>query len=427
LLDKLAELLNRDRYQLIALEILEAGKQWEEADGDIAEAIDFCRYYAREMRRLAQPRRVGRAPGEVSLYQYRPRGVSVVIAPWNFPLAILCGMVAGSVVTGNTCVMKPAEQTCVIGAFLMRAIKEAGFPDGVVNFLSGYGEEIGPVLVKSKATAQICFTGSKAVGLSIIESAGRTLEGQENVKRVMCEMGGKNAIIVDSDADLDEAVAGVLYSAFGFQGQKCSAASRVVVVEEIYERFAQRLLEAARSMPALASDEPDSFIGPVIDQEARDRILAAIEAGKAEALVGFQGAVPQEGWFVPPTIFIDVPASARVAQEEIFGPVLAVIRARDIDEALAIANNVEYALTGGIYSRSPANIEKAKQALEVGNLYVNRGITGAMVERHPFGGFKMSGLGSKTGGPDYLIQFMDPQVITENTLRRGFAPAEEGA
>ena len=426
MVDKLADIMARDRMTLNAVEILEAGKPWEEADGDIAEAIDFCRYYAREMRKLAKPQRVGGVPGEVSLYHYQPRGVSVVIAPWNFPLAILTGMVAASLVTGNTVVFKPAEQTPVIAAFLMRALKEAGFPAGTANFLNGYGEEIGEYLTGHADAGLICFTGSKAVGLRILEKAAKTGQGQKQVKRVICEMGGKNAMIIDSDADLDEAVTGVLYSAFGFAGQKCSAASRVIVLEEIYDRFVDRLVEATKSLKVANAEEPDAYLGPVIDDEAHKRILQTIEKGRTEAKLLYQGQTPAKGYFVGPTIFADVNPNGSLAQNEIFGPVLAIIRAKDIDHALEIANSTEYALTGGVYSRSPANIEKVKWGFEVGNLYINRGITGAMVDRHPFGGFKMSGAGSKTGGPDYLLNFVEPRVVTENTLRRGFAPVEEG-
>jgi RHH-type proline utilization regulon transcriptional repressor/proline dehydrogenase/delta 1-pyrroline-5-carboxylate dehydrogenase len=426
-IERLAEILERDRMQLNALEILEAGKPWEEADGDVAEAIDFCRYYAREMRTLSQPRRMGDIPGESSLYHYQARGVSVVIAPWNFPLAILTGMVAASLVTGNTVVFKPAEQTPVIGAYLMKALHEAGVPAGVANFLNGYGEEIGEFLTGHIDTSLICFTGSKAVGLHIIEKAARTAPGQKNVKRVLCEMGGKNAIIIDSDADLDEAVSGVIYSAFGFAGQKCSAASRAIVIDEIYDRFIDRLVQATKSIKVGNADQPATYMGPVIDQDARDRIYSMIDSAKNTPGNGqliFQGEVSGSGFFVPPTIFSDVNPDAPIAQQEVFGPVLAIMRAKDIQNALEIANNTEYALTGGLYSRSPGNIEKVKWEFEVGNLYINRGCTGAMVERHPFGGFKMSGAGAKTGGPDYLLNFMEARVITENTLRRGFAPSE---
>lgn len=433
LVDKLADILERDRIDWTALEVFEAGKAWDEADGDLAEAVDFCRYYARDMRRLAGGQKVGGVPGETSLYHHKARGVVTVIAPWNFPLAILCGMVAAAAVTGNTVVMKPAEQTVVIGAWLMRAIREAGFPDGVINLVQGVGEEIGDTLTGSPIPAMIAFTGSKAVGLHIIKQAAVVQPGQRHMKRVMAELGGKNAIIIDSDADLDEAIGGVLYSAFGFSGQKCSAAGRVIVLDEIYDRFIGRLLEAAKTVKVRMAQEPDVFVGPVIDQEAQARIMAMIEDAKRDAKLAYQGAVPQPapgakpGYFVPPTIFTDVKPQSALGQNEVFGPVLAVIRAKNIQEAIEISNDVEYGLTGGIYSRSPANIELAKQRLEVGNLYVNRGCTGAMVDRHPFGGFKMSGVGSKTGGPEYLLQFMEPRVITENTLRRGFAPAEDEA
>jgi RHH-type proline utilization regulon transcriptional repressor/proline dehydrogenase/delta 1-pyrroline-5-carboxylate dehydrogenase len=368
---------------------------------------------------------MGGVPGETSIYHYQPRGVSVVIAPWNFPLAILSGMVAASIVTGNTVVFKPAEQTPVIGAWLMKALREAGVPVGVANFLNGYGEEIGEYLTGHIDTSLICFTGSKAVGLHILEKAGKTLPGQQHVKKVICEMGGKNAVIIDSDADLDEAVSGVLYSAFGFSGQKCSAASRLIVLDEIYDRFVERIVEATKAINVCPAEEADAYMGPVIDKEAQERILAMIEDGKREAKLAFQGEVPSKGFFVGPTIFVDVKPDAKIAQQEIFGPVVAIIRAKDIDHALEIANGTEYALTGGLFSRSPANIEKVKWNFECGNLYINRGCTGAMVERHPFGGYKMSGAGSKTGGPDYLLNFVEPRVVTENTLRRGFAPSEE--
>ena len=430
-IEKVADILARDRFELCALEVLEAGKPWVEADGDIAEAIDFCRYYAREARRLGAGIRIQGVAGESSFYHYQPRGVSVVIAPWNFPLAILTGMVAASLVTGNTVVFKPAEQTPVVGAYLMRAFKEAGLPPGVVNFINGYGEEIGDTLTSNPQVQLICFTGSREVGLHIWKNAAQTQFGQTSVKHVICEMGGKNAIIVDSDADLDEAIAGVVYSAFGFAGQKCSAASRVIVLEEIYERFVERLVEATKSMIVGSPEHPETFLGPVIDADAQARIISTIIKGAKEGgpqcKLLYKGHVPSTGFFVPPTIFVDVDPKSSLGQNEIFGPVLAVIRAADLDEALQIANGTEFALTGGIYSRSPANIEKAKAEFEVGNLYVNRGITGAMVNRHPFGGFKMSGAGSKTGGPDYLLNFVEPRVVTENTLRRGFAPNPEEA
>lgn len=425
MVDKLADIMVRDRFKLIATQVLEVGKPWAEADGDIGEAIDFCRYYARDMRILQKPQRVGGLPGEVSNYIYKSRGVTAVIAPWNFPLAILAGMVTAAAVTGNTVVMKPAEQSSVVAWGLMKMIQEAGFPQGVVNFLPGYGEEVGEYIVNHKFTTTIAFTGSKAVGLHILNRASHVQGGQTHVKRCIIEMGGKNAVIIDNDADLDEAVDGVLYSAFGFSGQKCSAASRVIVLDEVYDRFTDRLVEAAKSIDVLSAENPKAYMGPVVDQEAHQRILNTItEAEKTNKLL-FKGQVPTTGFFAPPTIFGNVPGDSKLAQQEIFGPVVAVIRAKDLDQALEIANSTEYALTGGVFSRSPANIARVKDEFEVGNLYINRGITGAMVDRHPFGGFKMSGVGSKTGGPDYLKQYMEPAAVTENTLRRGFAPAEE--
>jgi RHH-type proline utilization regulon transcriptional repressor/proline dehydrogenase/delta 1-pyrroline-5-carboxylate dehydrogenase len=424
-IDRIADLMARDRFQLIATQVLEVGKPWTEADGDIAEAIDFCRYYARDMRRLAKPQKMGHTPGESSLYEYQPRGVTLVIAPWNFPLAILTGMVTAAAVTGNTVIMKPAEQSSVVGAGLMEIIKEAGLPAGVVNFLPGLGEEVGEYLVKHPQITSIAFTGSKAVGLHILQQAAIPRPGQQQVKRCMIEMGGKNAIIVDNDADLDEAVDGVVYSAFGFAGQKCSACSRVIVLDEVFEKFEARLLEAAKSITQETSENPKAYLGPVVDEEAATRIFKTIEEAKKSNKLLYQGTAPAGGFFVPPTIFTEVDPNSSLAQNEIFGPVLAVIRAKDLDQALAIANSTEYALTGGLFSRSPAHIERVREEFEVGNLYINRGITGAMVDRHPFGGFKMSGIGSKTGGPDYLKQFMEPRNVTENLLRRGFAPAEE--
>lgn len=425
MVDKLADIMTRDKFKLIATQVLEVGKPWAEADGDVGEAIDFCRYYARDMRGLQKPLRVGGLPGEMSHYIYKSRGVTAVIAPWNFPLAILSGMVAAAAVTGNTVVMKPAEQSSVIGWGLMKMIQEAGFPQGVINFLPGYGEEVGEYIVNHKFTTTIAFTGSKTVGLHILNRASLVQPGQTHVKRCIIEMGGKNAVIIDNDADLDEAVDGVLYSAFGFSGQKCSAASRVIVLDEVYDRFVDRLVEAAKSIEVLTAENPKAYMGPVVDKEAHDRMLGTIaEAEKSHKLL-FKGSVPTTGFFIPPTIFGDVPGDAKLAQQEIFGPVVAMIRAKNLDQALDIANSTEYALTGGLFSRSPANIARVKEEFEVGNLYINRGITGAMVDRHPFGGFKMSGIGSKTGGPDYLKQYMEPAAVTENTLRRGFAPAEE--
>ncbi len=428
LLSRSAQIMRRRRFELAAWEIHETGKQWREADADVAEAIDYCDYYAREMLRLAEPMRRDVA-GEQNEYFYSPRGVAVTIAPWNFPLAILCGMTAAALVAGNTVVMKPAEQSPVIAAKLMETFIEAGFPPGVVNFLPGVGEQIGPTLVNHPDVEIIAFTGSRSVGLEIQRQAAQTPAGQDHVKRVIIEMGGKNAIIIDESADLDEAVHGVVASAFGYAGQKCSACSRAIVLAPIHEAFVNRLVEVTRSLRIGPAEDPGAFVGPVIDQEARDRILHAIEKGKAESDLAYAAdvtAIADLGWYIGPHVFKNVSPTASIAQEEIFGPVLAVLKAADLDEALRIANGTFYALTGGIYSRSPANVDRVRRDLQVGNLYINRKITGALVDRQPFGGFKLSGIGSKAGGPDYLQQFLIPRTVTENTLRRGFAP-ETGA
>jgi len=419
-----AQVMQRRRFELAAWEVYECGKQWREADADVAETIDYCNYYAREMLRLAVHRRRD-VPGEDNEYFYEPRGVIVVIAPWNFPLAILCGMTAAALVTGNTVIMKPAEQSSVVGAKLMEIFQEVGMPSGVVNFLPGVGEEIGPALTKHPDVAMIAFTGSRGVGLLLNREAADTPAGQDHVKRVLAEMGGKNAILVDDDADLDEAVRGVAASAFGYQGQKCSACSRVIVLEAVHDVFLNRLVEATKSLKIAPAEDPGSTIGPLIDDEAYRRVLNAIENGKKEADLRFAGEVEllaDEGYYVAPHIFANVQPNTKLAQEEIFGPVLAVLKVRDLDHALEIANGTRYALTGGLYSRSPENIARVKREFRVGNLYINRKITGALVDRQPFGGFKLSGIGSKSGGPDYLLQFVQPRTITENTLRRGFAP-----
>ena len=426
-LEKIAALMRREKAGLCALEILEAGKNWMEADADVAEAIDFCRFYAAVMRGLGQPQLTRKVAGETNVQHWLPRGVGVIIAPWNFPLAILTGMTSAAVVAGNAVIIKPSDQTPVIGARLMSLFLEAGLPPGVVNLLTGPGSTVASHLVGHPQVDFIAFTGSKEVGLKIWETAGRTLPGQKILKKVVCEMGGKNCIIVDSDADLDEAVAGCIASAFGYQGQKCSALARLVVLEDNYDKFLSRLTAAADSLRVGPAEIPGNVLGPVISREARQRILAMIESGKSEARLTWQGRVPDDpnACYVPPTIFAEVPSSSRLFREEIFGPVLAVTRAKDFDEALALANDSDFALTGGCYSRSPENIARAKAGLVCGNLYINRGITGAVVERQPFGGFKMSGGGTKAGGREYLENFLIPRVVTENCLRRGFAPAEE--
>jgi RHH-type proline utilization regulon transcriptional repressor/proline dehydrogenase/delta 1-pyrroline-5-carboxylate dehydrogenase len=427
LLERVAELMRRDKAELCALEILEAGKNWTEADADLAEAIDFCNFYAAVMRELAPPRHTQTVAGESNLQHWLPRGVGLVVAPWNFPLAILTGMTAAAVVTGNAVIMKPSDQTPVIGSRLMDLFIEAGLPAGVLNLLTGPGGKVGAHLVSHPQIDFIAFTGSKEVGLRIWEAAGKTGPTQANLKKVICEMGGKNCIILDSDADLDEAVAGCIASAFAYQGQKCSALSRLIVLAENYDKFLERLIAAAASLRVGPSEAPGNVIGPVISREAQQRILGMIEASRKEAKLAWQGAVPDDATacYVPPTIFTDVPPDSRLFREEIFGPVLAVTKAKDFDQALAFGNESEFALTGGCYSRSPRNIERVKTELVCGNLYINRTITGAIVERQPFGGFKMSGGGTKAGGREYLQHFLVPRVITENCLRRGFAPVEE--
>jgi RHH-type proline utilization regulon transcriptional repressor/proline dehydrogenase/delta 1-pyrroline-5-carboxylate dehydrogenase len=418
-----AEMRSR-RFELAAWMVYESGKPWIEADADVAEAIDFCRFYAQQMRDLAIPVQCD-FPGEENTFLYRPRGVAVVIAPWNFPLAILTGMTTAALVAGNTVVMKPAEQSPVMASLLMEMFREAGLPDGVLHYLPGVGEEIGPVLVGSPDVDLIAFTGSRAVGLAINKLAAETHPAQSSVKRVIAEMGGKNAIIVDADADLDEAVQAVIHSAFGYAGQKCSACSRVIVHAACYEPFVERLRHATESLRIGPAEEPGIDLGPVIDVEALERIQDYIAIGRDECrtmVARDVGDLAEEGFYVGPHVFVDVEPDSRLAQQEIFGPVLAVLRAKDLDQAIAIANGTEYALTGGIFSRSPRNIARAQQELQVGNLYINRGITGALVNRHPFGGYRMSGIGSKAGGRDYLLQFLIPITISENTLRRGFAP-----
>ena len=423
LLERAADIMHRRRYELSALEVFEVGKAWAEADGDIREAMDFCRFYAHQMRLIGRPRLTQHVLGEESYQHYWPRGVAMIIAPWNFPMAILCGMTTAALVTGNTVIMKPAEQSAVIGAMLMEIFEEAGVPPGVLNYLPGKGSIMGAHLVDHKDVDLIAFTGSREVGLRIWESAGKTREGQRELKRVICEMGGKNAVIIDADADLDEAIVDTIYSAFGYQGQKCSACSRLIILEEIYPRAMERLLNAAASLRVGNPEEPGITVGPVIDGTAYKRILEYIDIGKNESRLAFQRAdVPQKGFFIPPTIFTNVSPKTRIACEEIFGPVLSVIRARDLDEALEIANGTEFALTAGFFSRSPANIERAKAEIVAGNVYINRSCTGAVVGRHPFGGFKMSGGGTKAGGADYLLQFVVPRVVTENITRHGFAP-----
>lgn len=424
ILFKAAGIARRRRIELAAWEVLDVGKNWAEADADVCEAIDFLEYYGREMIRLGSPMRMGNAPGEDNRYFYQPRGVGLVVAPWNFPLAISVGMTSAALVTGNAVLYKPSSQSLRMGWLAYEILRDAGIPDGVLNFIPGRGAIVGDYLVEHRYTDFILFTGSLEVGLGIVEKAGKARPGQKGPKKVVIETGGKNAIIVDGDADLDQAVPGVIQSAFGFQGQKCSACSRVIVLSECYDRFLARLSEAVKGITIGNPEDPANFMGPVVDAAAQKNILGYIEVGKRDGKMLVQVPVPDRGYYVPPTVLVDLPPSSKVLQEEIFGPVLSVIKAKDLDEAIAVANSSIYALTGGLFSRSPANIEKVAREFSTGNLYINRGITGAIVGRQPFGGFRMSGVGSKAGGPDYLQQFLEPRVVTENTMRRGFTPED---
>ena len=422
-LRKAGELMEMRRHELTAWMVLETGKPVREGDAEVSEAIDFCRYYADEMERLEQGYNYDVA-GETNRYNYQPRGISLVISPWNFPLAIPTGMTVASLVAGNCTLLKPAEVSSVIAAKLAEILLEAGIPRGVFQYVPCKGSTVGAYMVKHPDVHMIAFTGSQEVGCRIYAEAAILQPGQKHLKRVIAEMGGKNAIIVDESADLDQAVAGVVYSAFGYSGQKCSACSRAIVLEPVYDAFVSRLVEATSSLNVGAAEAPGTRVGPVIDAAARDRIREYIEKGKMEADVALEMPAPDTGYFIGPVIFANVPATAKIAQEEIFGPVLSVMRAKTFEEALELANGTNYALTGGLYSRTPSHIERAQAEFEVGNLYINRGITGAIVSRQAFGGFKLSGVGSKAGGPDYLLQFLEPRTVTENIQRQGFAPIE---
>ena len=430
MLERAADLMESRRPEINSLLILEGAKPWVEADGDLSEAIDFLRFYAVEIRRLAKPVVTQHLPGEKCIQTWTPRGVGVAVAPWNFPLAILTGLTVAPLVAGNCVIIKPARQTSIIGAYLMDILTEAGVPAGALHYLPCSGADAGAHLVAHPKVDFIAFTGSREVGLGIWEEAGKTRPGQLNLKKVVCEMGGKNAMIIDHDADIDEAIPAALYSAFGFAGQKCSALSRLIVLEGVYDRFVERFLSGCPAMPVGDPSLPGTIVNPVIDEAAQKTILGYIEAGKKECKLAWQAALSPEllasgGYYVPPTVFTGCKPEHKIVREEIFGPVLAILKARDLDEAFAMANANDYALTGGFFSRSPKAIERAQQEFLVGNLYINRGCTGAIVQRHPFGGFKMSGGGTKAGGKEYLGNFMFPRLIAENVLRRGFTPPEE--
>jgi len=421
LLLRAGQILRERKFEFCAWMVYEVGKNWAEADADIAETIDFCEFYSREALRLARVQTPVQWPGERDLLRYLPLGVGAVIPPWNFPCAIMAGMTLAAVVCGNSVILKPSSDSPTIAARFFEVLQEAGLPDGVVNFCPGSGSTFGNAIVEHPKTRFIAFTGSKEVGLDINLRAAQARPGQVWIKRAILEMGGKDAIIVDADANLDDAVEGVVQSAFGFQGQKCSACSRAIVDEKVYDLFLQRLQERVQKI-AVGDPAENRFLGPVINQGAMKSILDYIEVGKKEGRLltgGGPACEAGEGYYLQPTVIADVPPEGRLAQEEVFGPVLAVLRAKNFEDALRIANNTEFGLTGAVYSASAEKIERAKRDFHVGNLYVNRKCTGAMVGAHPFGGFNMSGTDSKAGGPDYLYLFTQAKSIGEKVTETG--------
>ena len=415
LLLRVGELLRERKFEFMAWLVFEVGKNWAEADGDIAETIDFLEFYAREALKLAIAETPVQLPGEHDQLRYIPLGVGAVIPPWNFPCAIMAGMTAASIVCGNTVILKPSSDSPTIAARFVELLMEAGLPDGVVNFCPGSGAAFGNAVVEHPKTRYIAFTGSKEVGLDIHARAAVARKGQIWIKRTILEMGGKDSTIVEADGDLDAAVEGVALAAFGFSGQKCSACSRAIVDEKIYDVFVSRLKDRVSKI-IVGAPEENPFMGPVVNESAMKSILEYIEIGKKEGrLISGGGAAKEagEGYFIQPTVIVDVAPTARISQEEIFGPVLAVIKSKGFEDALAIANNTDYGLTGAIYTASQEKIDRAKRDFHVGNLYVNRKCTGAMVGAHPFGGFNMSGTDSKAGGPDYLLLFTQGKSIGE--------------
>jgi 1-pyrroline-5-carboxylate dehydrogenase len=410
-----AGILRERKFEFAAWMVFEVGKNWAEADADIAETIDFAEFYAREALRLAQAKTPTQLPGEADRLIYIPLGVAAVIPPWNFPCAIMAGMTMATVVTGNTVVMKPSHDSPAIAAKFFEVLQEAGMPDGVVNFCPGSGSTFGAGLVEHPLTRFVAFTGSKEVGLDINQRAAKPQPGQKWIKRTILEMGGKDSIIVDADANIDAAVEGVAQAAFGFQGQKCSACSRAIVDEKVYDVFLERLKERVSKI-TVGDPTENKPMGPVVNEKAMKSILDYIEVGKKEGRLIHGGGPAKDagdGYFIQPTVIADIPPTGRISQEEIFGPVLAVIKARNFEDALAIANNTEFGLTGAVYSTSRDKLEKARTDFHVGNLYFNRKCTGAMVGAHPFGGFNMSGTDSKAGGPDYLLLFTQAKSVAE--------------
>ncbi len=413
---KAAAIMRRRKHELSAWMILEIGKSWAEADGDVAEAIDFCDFYAREMLRLGEPQPVTPNEGEENELYYIPLGVGLVIPPWNFPLAILVGMTTASIVAGNTVILKPSSETPAIAYQFVEIMEEAGLPHGVLNFLPGPGASVGDFLVTHPKTRYIAFTGSKEVGLRINELAAKPQPGQLWIKRVVAEMGGKDSIIVDSDCDLDIAAEGIVAAAFGFQGQKCSACSRAIIDEKVYDQVVAKVAERTRALKVGTPEERTNNYGPVSSKSAYASILEYVEIGKKEGKVvagGNKIDTKDGGFYIEPTVIADVAPDARISLEEIFGPVLAIIKAKDFDHALAVANNTEFGLTGAVYSRSREKLERARREFHVGNLYLNRKCTGALVGVHPFGGFNMSGTDSKAGGRDYLLLFTQAKSVAE--------------
>ena len=411
---KTAQIIRERKYELAALVCYEVGKSWIEADADVAETIDFCEFYGRELLRLAEPQKLTPMRGERNYLVYIPLGVGAIIPPWNFPMAIMAGLVVASLVTGNTVVLKPAADSPTIAAKFLEILHEAGVPKEAVQFLTGSGGVIGDTIVQHPKTRYIGFTGSKEVGLRISELAGKAVPGQIWIKRTVLEMGGKDGMIVDDEADIDAAVEGTATAAFGYQGQKCSACSRVIVSEKVYDTFLNKLVERTKKIKVGPSDDPENYMGPVINEAAMKGILGYIDVGKKEGrLMTGGGRAAGDGYFIEPTIIADVDPKSRLAQEEVFGPVLAVIKAKNFDHAMEIANNTEFGLTGAVYSKNPDKIRRAEEEFHVGNLYLNRKCTGAMVGAHPFGGFNMSGTDSKTGGKDYLLLFLQAKAVAE--------------
>ncbi|MBD1382885.1 L-glutamate gamma-semialdehyde dehydrogenase [Metabacillus arenae] len=414
ILFRAAAIVRRQKHEFTALLVKEAGKPWKEADADTAEAIDFMEYYARQMIELAQGKPVNSREGEVNKYIYTPTGVTVSIPPWNFLFAIMAGITVAPIVTGNTVILKPASATPVIAARFVEVLEEAGLPKGVVNFVPGNGSEVGDYLVDHPKTSIITFTGSREIGTRIFERAAKVQPGQQHLKRVIAEMGGKDTVVVDKDCDIELAAQSIFTSAFGFAGQKCSAGSRAVVHEDVYDQVLQRVIEITEDQVVGNPEKAETYMGPVIDKGSFDKIMSYIEIGKEEGrLVSGGKGDDSKGYFIEPTIFADLDPNARIMQEEIFGPVVAFSKAANFDEALKIANNTEYGLTGAVITRNREYIERAKHEFHVGNLYFNRNCTGAIVGYHPFGGFKMSGTDSKAGGPDYLTLHMQAKTISE--------------